>query len=205
MIIEQKKLTKKQEQIIRASIDLISEKGYDKVSTAEIAKRAGVGEGTIFKHYKTKKNLLLSIIIPFYIRFIAPVMADNLIDKVFNKEYDSFESFIYKLVDDRIDFVIKEEKMLKILIQEFIAQDIVKEEASKIFAQKIYPKVNKVVLEFKEKDEIIDISTGEVIRIILSNMFGYIMERFIFCIKKDYDTEYDKKLISSTIIKSLSK
>ena len=38
---KENKLTKKQENILIAAVELISEKGYEKVSTAEIAKRGG--------------------------------------------------------------------------------------------------------------------------------------------------------------------
>ena len=67
-IIEQgatKKKTKKQEAIVEAAIKLFAEKGYANTSTAEIAKLAEVSEGTIFKHYRTKDTLLLSVMLPF--------------------------------------------------------------------------------------------------------------------------------------------
>lgn len=51
-------LTEKQKKIIIAAIESFSEKGYAATSTSEIAKKAGVAEGTIFRHYKTKKIYL---------------------------------------------------------------------------------------------------------------------------------------------------
>ena len=59
------KPTTKQKKIIESAILIFSEKGYANASTAEIARHAGVSEGTIFKHYGTKENLLLSLIIPY--------------------------------------------------------------------------------------------------------------------------------------------
>ena len=56
-VSKENKLTKKQQSILIAAVQLISEKGYESVSTAEIAKKAGVAEGTIFRLYKTKKDL----------------------------------------------------------------------------------------------------------------------------------------------------
>ena len=55
-------LTEKQKKIIVSAIQSFAEKGYSATSTSEIAKKAGVAEGTIFRHYKTKKDLLLAIV-----------------------------------------------------------------------------------------------------------------------------------------------
>lgn len=49
-------LTPKQAKILQAAVEIFAEKGYAATSTSEIAKRAGVAEGTIFRHYKTKKR-----------------------------------------------------------------------------------------------------------------------------------------------------
>src|SRR5690554_2141452 len=54
------KMTEKQSRIIQAAVEIFSEKGYAASSTSEIAQKAGVAEGTIFRHYKTKKDLLMS-------------------------------------------------------------------------------------------------------------------------------------------------
>ncbi|MBL4852852.1 MAG: TetR/AcrR family transcriptional regulator [Robiginitomaculum sp.] len=53
---------KKQEtrdKILKAAYALFEEQGYDGTSYGEIARRAGVGYGTIYFHFRTKENLLL--------------------------------------------------------------------------------------------------------------------------------------------------
>ncbi|WP_371933371.1 TetR/AcrR family transcriptional regulator [Halobacillus litoralis] len=55
---EDRKLTPKQEQILKAAVEIFAEKGYASSSTSEIAAKANVAEGTIFRHYKTKKRTL---------------------------------------------------------------------------------------------------------------------------------------------------
>lgn len=46
------------EKILLATIDLMSEKGYDSTTTKEIAQAAGVNEVTLFRHFGTKEKLL---------------------------------------------------------------------------------------------------------------------------------------------------
>ena len=108
------KLTKKQESILISAVELFSEKGYEKVSTAEIAKRAGVAEGTIFRQYKTKKELLQSIIIPSFMRFLKPVVVKGLVSDILDKEYPTIESFVENLVIDRYKFAKEETPLFKI-------------------------------------------------------------------------------------------
>lgn len=48
-------LTERQKKIVAAAIESFAEKGYSATSTKEIAQKAGVAEGTIFRHYKTKR------------------------------------------------------------------------------------------------------------------------------------------------------
>ncbi len=57
---EPKKTTK--EKIFDASIDLFSQKGFNAVPVREIAREAGIREGSIYNHYKNKEAILDAII-----------------------------------------------------------------------------------------------------------------------------------------------
>lgn len=48
----------KKDQIIDAAIDLFSEQGFAETSTAEIAARSNVAQGTLFYHFKSKEGIL---------------------------------------------------------------------------------------------------------------------------------------------------
>ena len=48
--------------ILNSAIELISEKGYMKATTREIAHRAGVTELTMFRHFGSKENLFKEIL-----------------------------------------------------------------------------------------------------------------------------------------------
>ncbi|HHY73618.1 MAG TPA: TetR/AcrR family transcriptional regulator [Bacillus bacterium] len=51
----------KYEKILKASIDVISEKGLDKTSISDIVKKAGVAQGTFYLYFSSKKALILAI------------------------------------------------------------------------------------------------------------------------------------------------
>jgi len=55
-------MTDKKENIIKAALELFANEGYNAVSTNAIAKKAGVSEGLIFRHFENKNALLQAII-----------------------------------------------------------------------------------------------------------------------------------------------
>ncbi|QSE97365.1 TetR/AcrR family transcriptional regulator [Fulvivirga lutea] len=54
-------MTEKQEKILNAALELFAEEGYGSTSTSKIAKKAGVSEGLIFRHFTNKEGLLEAI------------------------------------------------------------------------------------------------------------------------------------------------
>ena len=48
--------------IVEAAIELMSEKGFHRVSVQEVGKKAGICEKTVFRYFATKKSLLDEII-----------------------------------------------------------------------------------------------------------------------------------------------
>jgi len=61
-------------QAIRAAaIELFAAKGFQGASTAEVAKLAGVSEGTIFYHFQTKEGILLSLIDDMFDGYVAVI------------------------------------------------------------------------------------------------------------------------------------
>jgi len=57
-------MEKTRARILDAALHLISERGYNGATTAEIARRAGVAEGTIYRYFKDKKELFVACVEP---------------------------------------------------------------------------------------------------------------------------------------------
>ncbi len=54
-------MTEKQLQILESALELFALEGYKATSTSKVAKRAGVSEGLIFRHFGNKDGLLKAI------------------------------------------------------------------------------------------------------------------------------------------------
>ncbi|NLP58325.1 TetR/AcrR family transcriptional regulator [Lutibacter sp. B1] len=67
----------KKTQILTTAIDLFVEKGFDRVSTAEISKTAEVATGTMFYHFNTKEDIIISSYKLIKTQFILQTLEGN--------------------------------------------------------------------------------------------------------------------------------
>ena len=61
--------------ILSSAHVVFSDKGYEKAAVSEIAKRAGIAEGTVFKYFTNKQTLLARVIAEFYKKLIETTEA----------------------------------------------------------------------------------------------------------------------------------
>ncbi|MBO8157081.1 MAG: TetR/AcrR family transcriptional regulator [Bacillaceae bacterium] len=191
---DDKDITPKQAKIIQAAIEIFAEKGYASASTSEIAKRAGVAEGTIFRHYKTKKELLLSIVSPMIIKFAAPFFAETFIRQVFKDHEDKgFEELLRKLIQNRYEFVKNNVPLLKIVLQEMAFHPEIQQAYKQVFTEKVLPKFKKMVEYYQDKGELRnDFSVDTTIRLVINTAVGFMVTRFI--VMPDYPWDDEKEL-----------
>ena len=76
----------KQERILQASIVEFADKGFEKASTNEIVKEAGISKGILFHYFQNKKKLFL-----FVFDHSVELCMDEFFDKVDLEEKDFFE------------------------------------------------------------------------------------------------------------------
>jgi AcrR family transcriptional regulator len=53
-------------EIMRAAREVFREKGYEDATTSEIAERAGVVEGTLYRYFESKRDLLVKVVEVWY-------------------------------------------------------------------------------------------------------------------------------------------
>ncbi|KAA9021788.1 TetR/AcrR family transcriptional regulator [Niallia endozanthoxylica] len=188
-----KKQTDKQQKIVEAAVKMFASNGYANTSTSEIAKVAGVSEGTIFRHYGTKDNLLLAVILPF-IKESLPSMAENVFKEVFLED-ESFESFLRALIINRWHFLSDNKELFKVIVKELLYNENLKNELLPFFTENILKRLNKVIDYYKSRGELMDLPSEKVLKMMLTVIFGYFVSEFVLFpvasdeIKdKDFDT-----------------
>jgi AcrR family transcriptional regulator len=201
---DEQNLTEKQRGILAAATELFAEKGYAATSTSEIAKKAGVAEGTIFRHYKSKKELLLTIVSPTMIKILGPVFKRDF-NKVLDKEFDSFQDFIRAMIQNRIKFVKNNTPLLRILIQELPFHEDLKKQFIEHIGKDVFEKLRETVRHFQAKGQLIDTNPDTIIRIVGSSIFSYIISRYIVIPDADWDDEAEIERIIEILTNGISR
>ncbi|MFJ8216341.1 TetR/AcrR family transcriptional regulator [Bacillus cereus] len=185
------KRNERQMRILEAAVDMFGEKGYASTSTSEIAKRAGVAEGTIFRYYKTKKDLLLAVVMPTLTKFAAPFFVQAFAKEIFKSEYKSYEGLLRVVIRNRFEFAKKHFPMIKILIQEVPFQPELKNEIQHLVETELLSHFKKLIVKFQEEGEIIETPPSSVLRLTLSAVLGLLLTRFLLLPEEKWDDEVE--------------
>ena len=103
--------TQTKDKIFDTALDLFSKKGYDSVSFRTIASEVGIKESSIYNHYSSKKDILMSILNYFEEYFKGNPLDDENIRKLLEENPEEF----YHQGSEMFKQQIFEEKILKIM------------------------------------------------------------------------------------------
>ncbi len=120
-------LSEKEEKILLSAIKIFSEKGFDGARTIDIAKDAGVAEGTIFKYYKTKKGILTEILVQL-LNIMSEKIVLGTIKKIFeDKTKKDVRGILKEVFYDRINLLNNIFPMAKIIFMETLLHEDVRD------------------------------------------------------------------------------
>jgi AcrR family transcriptional regulator len=71
----QERLAATRERIVRAARELVAERGYDAVSTADVQARAGVSRGGLYHHFDGKRALMAAVVASLEAGFITSLVG----------------------------------------------------------------------------------------------------------------------------------
>ena len=191
-------LPKKEQKILEAAIAVFSEKGFSAATTSEIAKNAGIAEGTIFRYFKTKKDILRGILI-HTINIVSGKLVLGSIEKIVqNAEDKDLRSILKEILYDRVKFADSIFPMARIILTEALYHEDVRDAMYEnvIAKAKIIFKgfCEKMVEQGMIRD---DIDHEAILRAILGNMLVLVIQNKFFADKFgiiDLDKEFDKAI-----------
>lgn len=167
-----------EERILEAALNLFSEKGYSGASTSEIAKEANVAEGTIFRYFPQKKDMLLGVVSK-----LVDAMGDQMVmtplEKIYEENKDAPPEVLLKaILMDRVALFNKVSDHIKVILTEMQYH----EEVLEIFVTKILKKilvyVEKVYSDFVKRGYFRDdIPPFTVFRTLIAGVAGMVVQR----------------------------
>lgn len=171
LMLANEHMTEKKFNIIKAAVELFVEKGYAATSTREIALRAGVAEATIFKHYTTKKELLLYIAEHVFM----DVVRFGIIE-VLEGSYNSLRDFLTALFKNRLTVIHDNVSLFRLLLQEAPFQIEFRELINKNFP---FRQFERLIDQLKTKKLIVNKPNEEIASFLFSAMIGYFVVRHV--------------------------
>ncbi|MGV8984063.1 TetR/AcrR family transcriptional regulator [Clostridium sp.] len=158
----------KQEKILQAAIREFADKGYEKASTNEIVKEAGISKGILFHYFQNKKKLFL-----FVFDYCVEICMDEFFEKVDEKERDIFEK-LRQIASFKLDLLHKYPSLFKFL-EKGVAEECSEvkseiEQKTKKLTESNYSKVFNNIDKSKFRD---DVDVSRAINIIMWTLEGF--------------------------------
>lgn len=196
-------LTPKMKDILRASLDLFSEKGYSNTSSKDIAARANVAEGTIFKHFGTKENLLYSTLMPMLKHTLAHEWLNELHDVRTNLSQYKFPEFLKEVLKNKITYAEDTLKVFKILYKEYLYQEELRNNLYNLIPEGIVAEINIILDYYKKQKQIVDIPNKELFRFLVGTLMSFILtNEMVPTSKEDKEKELNNMILF--LVKGLS-
>lgn len=121
------KIPPKQQQVLTASLALFAEQGFANTTTKQIAERAGVAEGTVYRRYKTKDELLAAVLAPFTTE-VLPKLVKEFAAKVVRQKYTTRHALITAVITDRLAFLQDNGQVMRVLVTELLVRTDLREQ-----------------------------------------------------------------------------
>lgn len=171
---QNKELSQKQKRVLKSSLELFATQGFDRTSTADIAQKAEVSQGTVYKQFKTKQSLLIN--------GLAPIIKEALDDAIKDFEREKFQTnpltldaFLHTIVFDRSRFLENNILAEKVIFDQILVNQEFSLLIKDFFFKKILALLGPKLDFLKKKNELIDLPNEKIFSFIFTNVVGPII------------------------------
>ena len=179
--IKDTEMSEKELKILESAIKIFSEKGFTAATTSQIAKDAGVAEGTIFRYFKTKKDLLRGILIRLVNLLASKFVLDGIEKILKDSEGKDLKQVFKEIVYDRMKLAETMYPMVRVVMTEAIYHQDVRDALYTNIIEKalgMFKQFHKIMVE---KGVIrSDIDAVTVFRFIIANIGLFIAQKKLF-------------------------
>jgi AcrR family transcriptional regulator len=192
-----------QQRILAAAVEAFAETGYAGTTTSEIARRAGVAEGTIFRYYPTKKDLLIGAVGPFLANTMTPAARARL-DALLTAEYPSVEVFVRTVAEDRLAFARENPVLVRLVVQEIPFHAELREQFRQRVLTLFFPLLVRAIVRLQERGLIGPIAPASAARLIMSSVIGYALPRLFLAPDAEWDDATELAAIAGVLARGLA-
>jgi AcrR family transcriptional regulator len=159
----------RREQIINAAFEVFSEKGFAAGTTAEIARTAGVAEGTIYNYFTSKRELFIAIIRHF-------IITPSLLELIDQLPGGNIAETFNNILQNRFNLIASERiTRLPVLMTEIIRDPELRTLWSRDFLQPFLSKMEGVYETLSASGKIRCIEPAILVRSIGGMILGFLI------------------------------
>lgn len=197
-----KELTQKQKDVLIASIQLFAKQGYANTSTHQIAVAAHQSEGTMFKRFKSKANILRVALEPVIFQIIPDVAAELKKDTL-SKPFTNLHDFLIIFVQNRMEFAEANQDAIKVFFSELLYNENLRQEFIDVARDQFIVSFEGTVTKLQKHNLIIDWPFTMIFRYIASVVAGYILDRYVLFPNRDWNDDNEAKYLVAELEKVL--
>ena len=171
----------KEVRILNAAINAFAEKGFDATRTKEIAERAGIAEGTIFRYFPTK-DAILERMVPLLIRVMQPKIAKPIENIISFNQNEPVEKIFYAVLCDRLQMIRDNGRFIKSVLPELIHRAPLLNQLKQSVQPMIEHYIEQVVAQGKARGELAESLDAHMVAM---QMLGFILAYSILQSKAD--------------------
>ncbi len=155
----------KQKHIIDAAIRVFSEKGFHRAKIKDVAKEAGIADGTVYNYFASKKELLLAVLNELNETEARPAQFENL-------NSTDLETLFLKQMQHRFNFMFAKKEVLQAVLPEIISDSEIRE---LYFDAIISPTLKMGEQAFSEVLTEPSVSSEALTRALAGSLFGLLL------------------------------
>ncbi|TGD19851.1 TetR/AcrR family transcriptional regulator [Levilactobacillus suantsaiihabitans] len=195
-------LTQKQKDVLITSIRLFAEQGYANTSTRQIAAAAHQSEGTMFKHFKSKANILRAALEPI-IHEIIPDVEAEFKRETLNHPAANLHDFLDFFVRNRMAFAANNQDAIKVFFSELLYNETLRTQFIETARNELIAAFKDTILTLQKNHIIIDWPFNEIFRYMIAVVVGYVLDRYVLFPDRDWDDDVEATYLVAELEKVL--
>lgn len=199
--LDEMNISDKQKAVLQASLTLFSEKGFENTSTHDIAAMADVAEGTVYKQFKTKQELL-QVVVDSIIDEVIPKVANEFIDEITKPEGPHFQEFLQNLIQNRMQFFINNLPQIRILIRESMTNEKVRLQIIHKFTHLHLEKLETIFQYYQQQGQLVAWNFIKILQYILGITGSYVAP-LLFSGSTTFDITRSSQEAAAFLVKGL--
>jgi AcrR family transcriptional regulator len=197
--------TDTQRRVLDAALGLFAQRGFDGVTTAEIASRAGVAEKTLFANFGSKERLYHATVGPAGLRAVfVPEAARTLVAALGHAPPD-LPGLLRRLLRNRVDFARAHPREIQLLAQHLLRNPESMQLISAQIEERLGPVIDPIVDRLRQRGQLRrDIPRGRLLRMIAGQAVSYVLACVVFRPDLNWDDDKEVEAMTQVLVEGLA-